>query len=671
MSQSTPPAEQSAALDIARNLIREGTPVFLAKPCPGASCRRKGHGPGTDFDLPPGWQRTKPDVAVVDQWRPGDALGAVMGVVMDAADFDPRNGTNETMATSAALPTQYALQQTPRGGVHIIVPPLGIGKDQSILSGVDLLSGKPDGTGRGFTFIAPTVRHGKPYRWVVPPALPDPTDTRALWLAKLVESKGGKPPESAVAAPAGEPAPPGRLESLWAAVEAYVTSEPGTGDGALFHLACWVRECANSGWLDLTEALARLDDARERRIDRHPSGGGQDEADWARIRESSATRVRDSRATVRPELEVNGLPVSEHPAKPAESDGNGSEASTGGRDLHHDFSALVAGDRKRARPKWGKRSDGLLLLYPGKEHTLVAETEAGKTMLLTAWTLEALAAHGLKVAVIDFEEGDELEWGTRLRAQQLAGHLLTDPDQFRYFTPTDKSEADRVLNQVAEWRPNLVILDGVSAAYGLYGWQVKENDSATAFRAHVVRPLLAIGAATVSTDHIPKSADGKRYAIGGVMKLNMVNGAAYFLQSYAPIVRGGQGASLLFGTKDRPGSVKPHGTPGKEAGVWRIGTLNVRSGGQEDDSPLEVWVTPQREGDADGDELDELWSKIRTYLEGRPERGYGSRRQLHDSLRAADVRFSNDDVGPALERGRLLGELEIIKAGSSTGGRLA
>ena len=68
---------QRHALDITRELIKRGAPVFIAKPVtvdghwdPSAN----GRGQAGGYHLPGGWQRTKPDPGVVDQWQPGDAL---------------------------------------------------------------------------------------------------------------------------------------------------------------------------------------------------------------------------------------------------------------------------------------------------------------------------------------------------------------------------------------------------------------------------------------------------------------------------------------------------------------------------------------------------------------------------------------------------------------------
>lgn len=159
--------QQTADLDVARAMAAAGVPIFVAPPDPTNK---------TGFTPPRGWERTAPDPAVVDRWRPGLALCAVMGCGLDLADFDPRNGGDPT-ALNGSAPHVYAVAATPSGGTHWFIASLGTGSRDNVLPGIDVKSGLPDGGGRGFAFLAPTVRAsvvtGEPaaYRWVQRPDL--------------------------------------------------------------------------------------------------------------------------------------------------------------------------------------------------------------------------------------------------------------------------------------------------------------------------------------------------------------------------------------------------------------------------------------------------------------------------------------------------------------------
>lgn len=242
-------------------------------------------------------------------------------------------------------------------------------------------------------------------------------------------------------------------------------------------------------------------------------------------------------------------------------------------------------DRRRADPAYLKRTDGVALLYPGKDSYLYAETESGKSWLALLAVVQCVT-DGVPVIVVDFEEGDELEYGTRLLDLGLPESQLTDPARFRYVMP-DGPCTDEIMTEAADMGARVVINEGMSVAYDVYGLQVKENDSATAFRRQLVKPHLVAGRAVLTTDHVVKDRESRgRYAIGGVMKLNAASGGAYLLANVEGFAPGKRGASVLYVTKDRPGGVKRHGVGAGDRfdpQVRRIGTLVV------DDS--RAWVT--------------------------------------------------------------------------------
>ena len=172
--------DQRRALDIARRLAQAGVPVFIARPITtstggvdwGAGC--------AGYRLPPRWQDTPADPATVDAWRPGDAIAPVMGHRLDAVDIDPRSRGDESAGelTGAGFwPTVIGKATTPSAGWHDFINPLGVGSRDKFRAGIDHKGGRPDGTGRGFVFIAPTVKPSKvtgelvAYRWELEPML--------------------------------------------------------------------------------------------------------------------------------------------------------------------------------------------------------------------------------------------------------------------------------------------------------------------------------------------------------------------------------------------------------------------------------------------------------------------------------------------------------------------
>ena len=185
---------QVDALDAARRLAEAGVPLFIAPPIKTGK---------VGFALPKGWERAKADPAVVDKWKPGWALCAVMGHVVDAIDIDPRNGGSLEALSKALggdLPTVYGKALTPSGGEHYLVASLNVRKVQDLVPGVDLQAGNSDGVGRGFIFLAPTERVSKAdgclrsYAWEkhpdLGPLLLDDDDSVAA-LQELVAQRQG------------------------------------------------------------------------------------------------------------------------------------------------------------------------------------------------------------------------------------------------------------------------------------------------------------------------------------------------------------------------------------------------------------------------------------------------------------------------------------------------
>jgi hypothetical protein len=146
----------AAALSEARKLIRYGMPVF-----PGR-VDDEGNPDRTDLRWSR-WNKYPADDSVLDRYRPGEALAALCGITFDVIDIDPRNGGRFSFnRMSEELgdmgPVVYGKVKTPSGGIHLYVAAMGIGSHNNFMPGIDLKGGYPDGSGRGFVFLPPTIR---------------------------------------------------------------------------------------------------------------------------------------------------------------------------------------------------------------------------------------------------------------------------------------------------------------------------------------------------------------------------------------------------------------------------------------------------------------------------------------------------------------------------------
>jgi hypothetical protein len=80
-----------------------------------------------------------------------------------------------------------------------------------------------------------------------------------------------------------------------------------------------------------------------------------------------------------------------------------------------DLGPWLRGEIEQPHPALGiSRSDGLQLLYPGREHAVLGETESGKTWFALGCVAAELTA-GHYVVYIHYEEGDPASTIERLQ----------------------------------------------------------------------------------------------------------------------------------------------------------------------------------------------------------------------------------------------------------------
>lgn len=254
-----------------------------------------------------------------------------------------------------------------------------------------------------------------------------------------------------------------------------------------------------------------------------------------------------------------------------------------------DLSPVLDGTHKPLMPTVGARDDGIGLFYPGRVNGIQGESEAGKSWVALIAALFEIN-HGNHVVYLDFEDSEE---GVVSRLLLIGGAASDIRERFHYVRPgaTPTPAALRAfIGRIGELEPSLVVVDGVTEAMSLLGLELKENSEIAKFGRILLRPLADTGAAVVPLDHVVKSSESRgRYALGGVHKLNAVDGVQYMLEAVRPFGINTEGRSRLRIAKDRPAQVRKNALPGGRNPMHWFADLVVKS---ESDDFAEAHIYP-------------------------------------------------------------------------------
>jgi hypothetical protein len=212
------------------------------------------------------------------------------------------------------------------------------------------------------------------------------------------------------------------------------------------------------------------------------------------------------------------------------------------------------------------RTDGLHLLYAGKTHAFIGESESCKTWGACLATAEVLAGNGY-VLWIDFED-DPRGLVNRLKALGVTTEVIAA--RLHYMHPEEAlRQGDKYTRAGAEFQRlitatgyTLAVVDGVTEGMTTEGLDPLGTNDAAIWARRLTKPIAATGAAVVVLDHVPKgNGDGqKRYALGSQHKISGLTGAAYIFDVRRPFHRAKSdpvhAEIVIKVSKDRPGHVR-------------------------------------------------------------------------------------------------------------------
>lgn len=505
--------EQADALDLARELVAAGVPVFRAVPDPTAA---------TGFRLPVGWQHSTAadSTAAIDAWRPGDALCLLCGVVVDGLDNDPRNGGE---ASAAALrggglwPRSYGTAATPSGGTHDLVARLHVAKGAPA-AGIDVQAGADDGSGRGFLFIAPTVRVSKvsgapmPYRWIVRPDVSDLAgdDTGAPLADLMIQLKrrSSTPtppakfaPEDPFDGPTDAATPEQAASVCRDAIKRFRgMTDADTGFNAALNSAAMTVGHHVPAFLSYADAEAWLYEAAEH----------NGSVEYQKPRAVLATIRSGLFAGMRTPRTNSRAPRTDDPEPPALETPEAAED----RFAPLDWVALWEHDFSQTKFMPGG------LWEHGQQVALIGNGKVGKSVLILEWAYRCAAGQpflgvagsptpdGRPVRILYLDrENSQRDIVTRLRGFGASPEQIVEIVYLSFppFRPLDAADgAHEVMELVEKYSPDAVIIDTVSRFVA-----GKENDAETWLSLYRLlhSRLKATGVTGIRLDHFGKDAE--------------------------------------------------------------------------------------------------------------------------------------------------------------------
>lgn len=310
-------------------------------------------------------------------------------------------------------------------------------------------------------------------------------------------------------------------------------------------------------------------------------------------------------------------------------EGNASATSWSPVDLAPIVAGIEAGEIVGPVPTLMTRTDGVALLYPGEIHSLAGEPESGKGWL-AGGEVARLLAGGASVLYLDFEDAPASVIARQLALGARAAAIV---DRFVYVRPEEALQPGALEQLLTGRTYALAVLDGMSEAYALLGYDSYANQDVPRFLQALPRPIAATGAAVLLIDHVVKDREARgRYALGAQHKLAGV-AVAYAVEVLEAPSRARAGTVKVTIAKDRHGHVRGHAS----GNVIALAKITPADDGER----VTVELEPPDSTDAHGAfRPTVLMERVSRYVEQQPG---ASRRAIRD-----DVSGKNDAKDLAL-----------------------
>jgi hypothetical protein len=251
-----------------------------------------------------------------------------------------------------------------------------------------------------------------------------------------------------------------------------------------------------------------------------------------------------------------------------------------------DLRAILTGDLRAPQPKHLARTDGVRLLYAGRTHSFIGESESGKTTAAYIACAQVLLAGG-GVVYVDFE-GEAIDFARWMLQLGVPADVVAE--HARYCRPDeafDKAARLALRSACLDVEPQLVVFDGVTEGMMLHDLDDRVGTDTTRFMNLLPRPVEKVGRSVILIDHVPHGGDR---ATGSQMKRSTVSGASYLFTRNGPLIPGKDCKVEVEVKKDRPGQVRNRSLGGK-----KVGTLHLSPDPERGPNAVDAYIEAPKE----------------------------------------------------------------------------
>lgn len=230
-----------------------------------------------------------------------------------------------------------------------------------------------------------------------------------------------------------------------------------------------------------------------------------------------------------------------------------------GNILYADVAALLDGTiPEPPAPALLYREDGVGIFYRAQVNFLFGDPESAKTIVAESAAAACMTAGG-RALFVDLDHNGLESTVVRFIDMGVPEDVLRDLDRFRYVEPEDRLHLLAVVENSANWQPDLAIVDSIGELLPLLALSSNSPDDFTIAHGLVLKPLAKAGAGVVAIDHLPKNTENKiNGPTGTAAKRRAIGGVAIRVVVKDAFTPGKGGSAYLSLNKDRHGGLRRH-----------------------------------------------------------------------------------------------------------------